>query len=368
MPERTKKCPKCHKQIDWEAKVCPNCRTEFDISIHGYCTNCHATVLADENGNCQKCGLEVYDWVMESRPRTSTPGVPLPPPMVHVGPRHPLSRQIEIFPVMGEGVSIRFFASLVDLMAVALLNLPVIISFAILSLGSIDSLTSPVSLSLKFIIPLVVADFFIWVLYFSLQEWVFGTTLGKTLGAWPEKLKVILTSGKKLDFRHALLRAVVGFWETNMIGALAILFSPLHQRLGDVAAGTFVVDATRIHRVVFTTGGVRIEFLDGTVKTMARVTGGIITRWLGTPQWMTVTGEALDGSPLQVKTRMIHGTTLFNTMSRAGEFYRVLVEDYHIRFREKPEWWRIYILVIAMVLLIGIMVAFVYAYLIPLSH
>jgi uncharacterized RDD family membrane protein YckC len=67
-----------------------------------------------------------------------------------------------------------------------------------------------------------------------------GRTLGKALLG----LRVVTREGAPARFRHAAVRAVVGFVEVLALPFVAVLttaLSPANQRMGDLAAGTIVV-------------------------------------------------------------------------------------------------------------------------------
>jgi len=58
----------CAESIPLEATVCEFCGTEFQVSIIGYCANCHQVREADEHGCCKVCNNEILDLRVESRP------------------------------------------------------------------------------------------------------------------------------------------------------------------------------------------------------------------------------------------------------------------------------------------------------------
>jgi uncharacterized RDD family membrane protein YckC len=69
---------------------------------------------------------------------------------------------------------------------------------------------------------------------------------GRSLGKMAMGLRVVRDDGGPVRFRQALVRALVGFfadfWTTFGCGALfSSLFSKKNKRLGDMAAGTFVL-------------------------------------------------------------------------------------------------------------------------------
>jgi hypothetical protein len=70
-------------------------------------------------------------------------------------------------------------------------------------------------------------------------------TRGKTLGKLALGLRTVRDDAGPIAFRHALIRALVGFveiWAFSGVPALiCALVSPRGKRVGDVAAGTYVV-------------------------------------------------------------------------------------------------------------------------------
>ena len=70
-------------------------------------------------------------------------------------------------------------------------------------------------------------------------------THGYSLGKWAFNLKVVRRDGGIITARHAFVRAMTGMVETYMflglLSFMATVFSPRATRLGDVAAGTMVI-------------------------------------------------------------------------------------------------------------------------------
>lgn len=77
-------------------------------------------------------------------------------------------------------------------------------------------------------------------------------TRGRTLGKFITGLRVVRDDGGPISFRHALTRALVGWVEVYLLGGVAALLSalatPRTKRLGDLAAGTYVIsERSRFH-------------------------------------------------------------------------------------------------------------------------
>ena len=70
-------------------------------------------------------------------------------------------------------------------------------------------------------------------------------TRGRTLGKLAMGLRTVRDDGGPIRLRHAVVRALVGFVEIYLLfgvpALISSLISPRSQRLGDLAAGTYVV-------------------------------------------------------------------------------------------------------------------------------
>jgi uncharacterized RDD family membrane protein YckC len=92
---------------------------------------------------------------------------------------------------------------------------------------------------------LIVTLVLIWA-YFILLEWLWN---GQTIGKRAYRLRVINEDGSPAQFTAVLIRnllRLVDFLPAFYgVGVLVIVLSPKSQRLGDLAAGTYVVRAPR---------------------------------------------------------------------------------------------------------------------------
>ena len=74
-------------------------------------------------------------------------------------------------------------------------------------------------------------------------------TLGRSLGKLILGMRVVRTDGGAISFRHALVRSFVGFVEiigtAGMVALVTATLTSRARRLGDLAAGTYVVRETR---------------------------------------------------------------------------------------------------------------------------
>lgn len=105
-----------------------------------------------------------------------------------------------------------------------------------LALSSFDSLSAAA------VIIMTVAAFVVILGYPALMETVAG---GRTVGMMAAGLRVVTVEGAPIRFRHAAIRSflmLIDFWLcTGIIGAITMLCNRNSQRLGDLAAGTFVL-------------------------------------------------------------------------------------------------------------------------------
>jgi uncharacterized RDD family membrane protein YckC len=101
---------------------------------------------------------------------------------------------------------------------------------------------NPESWMLPFVLVFMVVGYFGELLYFLFWETVTG---GSSPGKWLVGLRVVRLDGLKLDMRSSwirnLMRAADVLPSSYLAGLTSMLLSSRSQRLGDLAAGTFVV-------------------------------------------------------------------------------------------------------------------------------
>ena len=138
------------------------------------------------------------------------------------------------------GAGNRGFAALVDVIVAAL------IVAGMLSVRALVALAIPGGVLFALTGALVMLTLLVAWSYFVLLEWLWG---GRTLGKRLFGLRVIGSDGAPASFTSVLIRnlvRIVDFLPAFYgLGLLAIVVSRRSQRLGDLAAGTFVVRAPR---------------------------------------------------------------------------------------------------------------------------
>src|SRR5207245_1562519 len=137
------------------------------------------------------------------------------------------------------GAGNRGFAAVLDFLIASLIAFTA--NMILLLLGA----ASPGGLLLFSGLVLIVTLVLIWG-YFILLEWLWN---GQTIGKRAYKLRVINEDGSPARFTQVLIRnllRLVDFLPAFYgLGVLVIIISPKSQRLGDLAAGTYVVRAPR---------------------------------------------------------------------------------------------------------------------------
>jgi uncharacterized RDD family membrane protein YckC len=137
------------------------------------------------------------------------------------------------------GAGNRGFAAVVDFLIAS------VIAFTALSILSWAGVFDQASFFVLGGLTLIVTLVLIWA-YFILLEWLWN---GQTIGKRAYRLRVINEDGSPAQFTAVLIRNLlrpVDFLPALYgLGVLVIVLSPKSQRLGDLAAGTYVVRAPR---------------------------------------------------------------------------------------------------------------------------
>lgn len=164
-------------------------------------------------------------------------------------PRHRALRGMEANDlVTGEAVLLDIpAAALPQRMASALIDLVVAWGGLILSLFAVATIAGGLSEALLATLVLLVSLTWLLVLPVTLET----LTRGRTLGKLAMHLRTVREDGGPIVFRHALVRGLIGFIEVYLLSGVPALLTAMStdrsRRLGDLAAGTYVVrEATHL--------------------------------------------------------------------------------------------------------------------------
>lgn len=293
-----------------------------------------------------------------------SPGMPAPitpAAMPGVVLNQPGINQVEemtFFETRGEGVLMRWGAVWVDGIFISILYFAGLVGYLAIAggLSVILSASRPESAwnALAAAVPLGALILYpiLWFLYYLIFEGAWGATPGKFIGMRPVVLKVIRKDDQPCGFGRAALRAILGVFEQNIIGAIVVASTPLKQRIGDILAGTLVVDVTKFRRVVFAPDAVTFEYVGGRKVEVVHVTRGVLTKWLGKVQHMTFYGLDRAGREVKIKARMTTGATVFGQMEAMHDLRKRLEQRFNFQCQEKLEWWRIVVMVLALLMLL----------------
>ena len=130
-------------------------------------------------------------------------------------------------------LGVRLASGLVDVLVTLALLLAVIFTFLVAALRADGALAH-----VAFVGTMVV----VFLVYPTTVETL---SRGKSLGKWAFGLRAVRDDAGPISFQHAFVRALVGFVEIYVTGGTPAFFSMLlssrGKRLGDYAAGTYVV-------------------------------------------------------------------------------------------------------------------------------
>lgn len=141
------------------------------------------------------------------------------------------------------GIGNRALALLIDYTVLTVTLLVFFLTWTIFSTQLFDFfedfITNAQSLGLWLLAILFMIAFAIYISYFVFFETLwFGQTPGKRFA----KIRVVRDDGRLIGLQQATLRALLRpFDETLFIGAFLIMFGRREKRLGDLAAGTIVI-------------------------------------------------------------------------------------------------------------------------------
>jgi len=139
------------------------------------------------------------------------------------------------------GIGNRAYALMIDYLIWGAILIAVLFTWGILSTQIPEDIISEISPWIFAITLLII--FFIYVGYFVFFETIWQ---GQTPGKRFVKVRVIQDSGKPIGIQQATLRALLRpIDDTLFIGVLLIVFNGKEKRLGDLLAGTIVVQEER---------------------------------------------------------------------------------------------------------------------------
>ncbi|MBN1936460.1 MAG: protein kinase [Anaerolineae bacterium] len=329
-----KKCPACAETIQSEAQVCRYCGARFQVSILGDCPQCQSVGPVDEQGRCKQCGTLAQNRRVES----AFLGEQINQSVRVAEP----ARELNIWDRQGEGVLVRLSALFFDFATILLIS-SIILLIVALARGALEKQDFEAWLGgvVLIVFPLV------WLLYFTLLEGATGMTLGKWIGARPlTVLRVVKKDGTRCGYARAAIRALFGLLEANPLGAILIWVTPLHQRIGDLIAGTLVVSLKKPLSIAFQGRAATFEFADGSRVVIDELMRGVVQKWINWNR-MQLTGVTPDGRRLRLRD------LAFPDAYKRGQVKDELEQFFKIKIVERIQWWRLLPALIGIIVLIA---------------
>ncbi|MGZ4450793.1 MAG: RDD family protein [Nocardioides sp.] len=131
------------------------------------------------------------------------------------------------------GLASRIASGLVDVVVTVLLLVAMVLLFTVAALQTDEALLWVAFLATLIVVLLVV------------PTTVETLTRGRSIGKWALGLRTVRDDAGPISFQHAFVRALVGIVEVYLFSGVPAFFSALlsgrGKRLGDYAAGTYVV-------------------------------------------------------------------------------------------------------------------------------
>jgi len=266
---KTKDCPSCGQSIPKEAQVCGYCGATFKVIIGGFCTHCRKVVLGGVEGLCPICGSALIERQYHST-LTSSLNESAGVIFQQSGQDQTGAQASSVF--SGEGVQDCFIweksgstlrrrlqAAFLDLILVAMI-------WALLVFILADGF--PVHWLTFATLPAL------WLLY----QYGFESGSGATIGKKWSNLKVVDQSGGSVRTNQVIKRLLCSLFEFGPIGIITLSSDKKHQRIGDKAARTFVIDIDHIHRITFIGASAMVDLVDGQHLLYQHILEGCLVR------------------------------------------------------------------------------------------